>query len=181
MRPKKTPLSKSTTGGDKCALDAALREHCSVVVIEGYQTARSACAVGLTPVDVIEPQTTFKKEYRRGIREYQLLKQPRIGPSKGQQRGVAMVDAAADKRSHWFLSVGRVAKHTVKPRLPDSVICDCVAVVGELPRRVYWRARVEVEMTERPNQIGGGKPFVFACACASFKGDVHVSSAQYGG
>ena len=50
MRPKKTPLSKSTTGGDKCALEAALREHRGVVVIEGYQTARSACAVGLTPV-----------------------------------------------------------------------------------------------------------------------------------
>ena len=95
------------------------------------------------------------KSLVEGDEYYQLLKQPRIGPSKGQQRGVAVVDAAADKRSHWFLGVRRVAKHTVKPRLRDSVICDCVAVVGELPRRVYWRARVEVEMTERPNQIGG--------------------------
>jgi len=100
---------------------------------------------------VIKPQTAFDEKYRRGVGEYQFLKQLRIGPRKGQQRGVAVSDAAADKRGHRLLCVRRVAKYAVMPRLSKTVIGDCIAAVRELPRRVYRRTWVEIEMTECTN------------------------------
>lgn len=128
-----------------------MREHGGIIVVESYQTARSACAVGHASVNMIKPQTAFDKQYRHGVWKYQFLKQPRISPSKSQQRGVAVSDAAADKSGHRLLCVRRVAKYAVMPRLSKTVIGDCITAVRELPRRVYRRTWVEIEMTECTN------------------------------
>jgi hypothetical protein len=148
-----------------------MAERVGIVPAIGDENAGSARRAALSAFTCVEANAAFKEQHGFGVFPHPRMKGCRFCTREDQGDAIAMFGQPPHPFIR-FLAVRRIQPYAPMPRLTEPILVNGEMCRGHIPWPRLWRARVQIEWAQRPQNIGRRQPILFASGAIMGEADV---------